>query len=135
MRMHLISWQEIKQQEWGLFFLFFSCYEVHFKAIDLPLGNMFCSLTGPGNDAMSPVMFPFQTPSASLCLTLPLCVLLSVSDASQRHRPGARSTGIQMQTLVDFILSERRRRYSLLATALERGKHTHTHANEFSVVL
>lgn len=80
----------------GAFFCFFSCYEVCFKAIDLPLGNMFCSLTGPGNDAMSQVMFPFQTPSASLCLTLPhsaslrvalrLRCLPTASTRRQKHR-------------------------------------------------
>lgn len=72
------------------------CYRVHFKARDLTLGNIFYLLTGPGNDVISQVLFPSLK---SLSLTLSPCVSLSVSDASQRHQQGTRSTKFQIKNL------------------------------------
>lgn len=56
--------------------------EVHFQAIDLPLGNVLCFLTGPGSDAMSQVMFPSPD---SVSFALPLRRLLTPSDRRHRH--------------------------------------------------
>lgn len=60
----------------------FFCERVHFKAIDLTLGNMLCLLTGAGNYAMSQVPFPLQDLSFSLSHALTqsitLCLLLSL---------------------------------------------------------
>lgn len=72
------------------------CYEVHFQAIDPPLGNVFCSLTGPGSDAMSQVMFP-SPDSVSLAPPLRATPASCLSDASQHHQPAA--TNIQMKVL------------------------------------
>ncbi len=63
--------QELAGDETETVGAFFLVKRVHFKAIDLTLGNVFCSLTGPGNDAISQVMFPLQD--------LPLLLFHSVS--------------------------------------------------------
>lgn len=94
---HCMSWQQMKQQERRFhFFFLLLCYEVHFQAMDPPLGNVFCSLTGPGSDAMSQVMFP-SPDSVSLALPLRAPPASCLSDASQHHQPTA--TNIQMKVL------------------------------------
>lgn len=56
--------QELAEDETKSLWAFF--VKVNFKAIDLTLGNVFCSLTDPGNNAIS--VFPLQ--DFSLCLSL-----------------------------------------------------------------
>lgn len=64
--------------------------EVHFQAIDLPLGNVLRLLTGPGSDATSQVMFPpcrLRLPrSASPCH--PASCLQTPSASHHKHANG-----------------------------------------------
>lgn len=70
----------------------FFCYRVHFKAIDLTLGNMFCSLTGPGNDAISPEMFPFQNLSLTLYLSVSRSLFLTSPNTINKAPEAVSST-------------------------------------------